>query len=202
MFDVAEDVYRLRPLVDKPLEMDRLEYRNANEREAYDLVFRQSAVTITQENRIYGTGTELVGTVKVAGDKREYAPRMLISDDGFVIRAECTCPQFRQHGIKEGPCPHLIALRIAHAIRERHRRESGEVDDSIRVETRTFSKRTEGNETVYQITLDERRLKVRWGKPGTTLRVQQFRFPNVEEARGDYLDRVDELLEKGFLDAS
>ena len=68
--------------------------------------------------------------------------------------------------------------------------------------TRTFSQRDDDAETVYQVTLDERRLKVRWGKPGGRMRVQQFRFPSVADARDDYLKRVDDLLAKGFLDAS
>ena len=202
MFDVAENVYRLRPLTDKPLDMERLEYRNLHERQAYDLVLRQAAVTITKENHIFGRGLELTGTAKVKEDKREYLPQLMISGEGFVSRAECTCATFRRQGIKAGPCPHLIALRIAHAIREKVRRETGESDDAITVETKTFSRRVDGEETVYQITLDERRLKIRWGAPGGKMRVQQLRFPEISDARHDYLQRVGDLLEKGFLDAT
>ena len=139
MFDVAENVYRLRPLTDQPLDMERLEYRNLHERQAYDLVLRQAAVKITKENRVFGRGIELTGTAKVEEDKREYLPQLMISNEGFVSRAECTCATFRRQGIKSGPCPHLIALRIAHAIREKVRRETGEGDDAITVETKTFS---------------------------------------------------------------
>ena len=202
MFDIAEDVFRLRPLTHQPLDLPRLEYRNQSERVAHDLVLRKGAVKITQENRIFGVGMELTGKATVAEDKREYAPQMLINEEGFVARAECTCSQFRQQGIKAGPCAHLIALRIAHAIRERMRKESDDPDATLTQETRTFSRREEGQETVYQITLDERRLKIRWGASGTDMRVQQFRFPSVKAARTDYLDRVGVLVEKGFLDAS
>jgi predicted DNA-binding WGR domain protein len=202
MFDVANDVYRLRPLTDQPLDLERLEFRNVQERQAHDLVLRQAAVTIVKENHIFGSGLELTGKAQVKEDRREYAPQLLISDEGFVRRAECTCKQFRHQDMKAGPCAHLIALRIAHAIREKVRRETGEGDDAIRVETRTFSQRDDDSETVYQVTLDERRLKVRWGRSGEAMRVQQFRFSSVDEARDDYLQRVDELLQKGFLDAS
>ena len=74
--------------------------------------------------------------------------------------------------------------------------------DTITVETKTFSRRDDGKETVYQITLDERRLKIRWGSSGGEMRVQQFRFPNTADARKDYLQRVGDLIEKGFLDAT
>ena len=202
MFDVAENVYRLRPLTDQPMDMKRLEFRNLHERQAYDLVLRRAAVTITKENRVFGRGLELTGIAKVKEDKREYAPQLMISNEGFVSRAECTCSMFRQQGIKSGPCPHLIALRIAHAMREKIRRETGQGDDAITVETKTFSQRDDGNETVYQITLDDRRLKIRWGKPGSKMRVHQLRFPSVADARSDYLQRISELVEKGYLDAT
>ena len=166
------------------------------------MVLRQAAVKITKENRVFGRGIELTGTAKVEEDKREYLPQLMISNEGFVSRAECTCATFRRQGIKSGPCPHLIALRIAHAIREKVRRETGEGDDAITVETKTFSRRVDGEETVYQITLDERRLKIRWGAPGGKMRVQQLRFPAISDARHDYLQRVGDLLEKGFLDAT
>jgi predicted DNA-binding WGR domain protein len=202
MFDVAENLFRLRPLTDQPLDMDRLEFRNQHERLAYDLVRRKAAVTISKENRIHGQGIELIGTAKVNEDRREYAPRMMISPEGFVSRAECTCSMFRQQGIKSGPCPHLIALRIAHAIREKLRRESAGDDNVITIETRTFTRREKGLETVYQVTLDERRLKIRWGKAGGDMRTQQLRFSTTSDAKNDYLQRVGKLIDQGFLDAT
>ena len=202
MYDVADEKYRLRPLTDEPISLDRLEYRNRNERFAYDLVLRQGSVAITRENQIFGRGHELTGNVKVAADRREYQPQLLITEEGFVSRAECTCSTFRQQGLKQGPCEHLVALRIAHAIRERARREGSDGESPLRIETRTFSKRANNFETIYQITLDERRLKVSWGESGKPMRVQQFRFPDLDSARSDYLERVGRLLEQGFLDAS
>ncbi|MEJ2610109.1 MAG: SWIM zinc finger family protein [Candidatus Thiodiazotropha sp.] len=201
MFDVAENVFRLRPLTEQPLDMARLEFRNQHERQAYDLVLRKSAVTISKENRIHGVGIELIGLAKVKEDRREYAPQMLISPEGLVSRAECTCSMFRQQGIKSGPCPHLIALRIAHAIREKLKRESGD-DNVITIETRTFTRRENGLETIYQVTLDERRLKIRWGKAGGNMRMQQLRFATISDANSDYLQRVGRLIDQGFLDAS
>ena len=61
MYDVATDVYRLRPLTEAPLDLTRLEYRNQRERSAHDLLARRNAVQIVSENRIAGTGLELTG---------------------------------------------------------------------------------------------------------------------------------------------
>ncbi len=203
MFDLANDVYRLRPLTDEPLKLEKYEFRNQVERSAHDLVLRKGAVKIVSENQIFGAGLELTGLAKVNEDKREYRPQMLISEEGFVRRAECTCSTFRQQGLKSGPCSHLIALRMAQVIREKHRREGTlNGDDAISVETRTFGLRDGDTETVYQITLDQKNLKIRWGESGGEPRVQKLRFSSVEEARADYKKRLGELEEKGFLDAT
>ena len=49
-------------------------------------------------------------------------------------------------------------------------------------------------EQVVQISLNRRRLKLRWGQAGQTMRVQQLQFDSVEAARGEYIERVSEVL--------
>ena len=91
---------------------------------------------------------------------------------------------------------------MAHVIREQHRRDGTESDDAISVETRTFGLRDGDQESVWQITLDRRRLKLRWGVSGQTMRTQQIQFSTVAEARIDYRKRLNGLKEKGYLDAT
>ncbi|MBL8793383.1 MAG: SWIM zinc finger family protein, partial [Planctomycetia bacterium] len=95
MYDLAEDVYRLRPVTDEPLDLPKLEYRNQREKIAHDLLVRRGAVKIVTENRIAGSGLELTGKVTVTEDKRDYRPQLLLADEGQVSKAECTCTQFR-----------------------------------------------------------------------------------------------------------
>lgn len=202
MYDLAANRFRLRPLTDTPLNFDRLEFRSPRERLAHDLVHRKNAVSITSENRIHGSGLELTGKADVKEDKREYRPQMLLSDEGFVSRAECTCNAYRQQGLKHGPCTCLIALRLTHAMREKKRRESGRALKTVTVETRTYSKRQKDVEEVVQISLNRQRLKVRWGTVGDDPRVQQLQFESVEAARDEYVKRVNKLEDNGYLDAS
>ena len=202
IFDVNKSVYRLRPLTSQPLDHNRLEFRNQNERRAYDLLNRKSAVSIATENRIVGTGVELTGKVVVKEDKRDYRPQLLINDDGFVTKAECTCNEFRRQGLKAGPCTCLVALRLAYAKREADRKASGKSRNTVTVETRTYSKRVSSGEQVYQVTLNRKRIRISWGMAGREQRVQQLRFNNVDDARVEYLDRIDDLSARGFLDAS
>lgn len=202
MYDLAVDVYRFRPLTDAPLDPSRLEFRDRRERVAHDLMTRPDAVKIVTENRIPGSGLELTGLVVVAEDRREYRPVMLLADEGQVTRADCTCTAFRKQGLKGGPCVHLVALRLAYAAQEAARLQGLDPGRAITVETRVYSRRLPAGEQVYQVSLERRRLKVRWGEDEGPRRIQTLTFDSVEAARGAYLARVAELEARGFLDAT
>ena len=202
MYDIAAGVYRLRPLTEAPLDLTRLEYRNQAERTAHDLLVRRDAVEIVSENRIAGTGLELTGKVTVDEDRREYRPQMLLNDEGQVNKAECTCTQFRKQGLKAGPCPHLVALRMAYAQQEALRAKEAGPRQGVVVETRTYSRRDDKGEDVIQVTLDRTRLKLRWGRAGADMRVQVLRFNTPDEARSAYYTRVSGLEESGYVDAT
>jgi hypothetical protein len=202
MYDVAADVYRLRALTEAPLDLNRLEYRNGRERTAHDLLARRAAVAIVAENRIAGTGLELTGKVTVVEDRREYRPQMLLNDEGQVSKAECTCTFFRKQGLKAGPCPHLIALRLAYAEQQaRKARETGR-PQTIATETRSYSRRDAEGADVVQLTLDRIKVKVRWGRAGHAQRLQVLRFNTADEAQAAYFWRVGDLTARGFLDAT
>ncbi len=198
MYDVAEDVYRLRPLSEAPLDLERLEYRNQRERVAHDLLVRRGAVKLTSENRIAGTGLELTGKVAVDEDKREYRPQLLLGDEAQVLKAECTCALYRKQGLKQGPCAHLIALRLAYAEQQRGKPSL----DKVTMETRTFSKRDAAGEDVFQVSLEKQRLKLRWGRAGKESRLQRLKFGTLEEARAAYQARLADLHARGYLDAT
>jgi hypothetical protein len=198
MYDIAAGVYRLRPVVGGPLDLARLQYRNQREKVAIDLLSRRGAVRVVSENRIAGQGLELTGEVSVAEDRRDYRPQMLLADEGQVKRAVCTCTAFRKQGLKAGPCVHLIALRLAYADREAMRAKS---DDAVTFEMRAFTRRDGGTETVVQVSLERRQLRLRWGTAGQPMRVQALRFNTESAARAAYFARLTELGAKGYLDA-
>ncbi|HHO53998.1 MAG TPA: SWIM zinc finger family protein [Deltaproteobacteria bacterium] len=200
MFDLAAGKVRLRPLTVEPIDPARLEFRNDRERQAHDLQ-RAGNIVITKEEVIHGTGIALVAKAKVPAEKREYRPSFLLDDEGRVRKAECTCHHHRTHGLKEGPCAHLMALRLAHAelLAERARQGGG----AIVTETRTYARRTPEGEAVTQISLDKRQLKVRWGmRTDARLRVQNLWFDHVDDAREAYLGRLERLEATGWLDAT
>ncbi|MFN3202620.1 MAG: SWIM zinc finger family protein [Bradymonadia bacterium] len=204
MYDIARDVYRLRPLTAEPLKLDTLAHRNTRERQARDLLATDGAVKITQENRIFGRGVEITGKVVVAADQREYRCELLIDDEGRVTRASCSSPFFRKHALKHGPSAPLIALALKYAEERKKAAEGrGKARNTITVETRTYTRRHSRGEALYQLSLNRTRLKVRWGqRADARLRVQSLVFDTVADARAAYFARVDELESQGYLDAT
>ncbi len=198
MYDVANGVYRLRPIVGGPLDLARLQYRNVREKVAHDLLTRRGAVRLTGENRIAGVGLELTGQVSVEEDKRDYRPQMVLADEGQLRKVTCTCPTFRKQGIKGGPCVHLIALRLVFAEKEARKAKS---DDAVTFETRAFARRDGESETVVQISLERDKLKYRWGSAGQPMRLQTLRFNTEAAARGAYFEKLADLDARGYLDA-
>ncbi|MBN9119366.1 MAG: SWIM zinc finger family protein [Planctomycetes bacterium] len=198
MYDIANGVYRHRPLTEKPIDLARLQFRNPREKVAHDLLTRGKAVRITGENRIAGIGLELTGTVTVTEEKRDYRPQMVLADEGQVRKVTCTCAPFRKQGIKGGPCVHLIALRLAFAEKEAKKAKS---DDAVKFETRAFAKREGDVENVVQISLERDKVKYRWGLSGQPMRLQTLRFNTETDARHAYFAKLADLDAKGYLDA-
>src|SRR5262249_46100546 len=101
------------------------------------------------------------------------------------------------------PCEHLVALRLAEAREEQRRRAArGASRTGVLLETRTYARRREAGEDVYQVALDRQRVKIRWGLRGAPQRVQSLVFNSVEDAQAAYFARVDDLEKRGFMDAT
>lgn len=203
---ILYDLYgcRLRPLLDDPIPPDTLRFRNRRERRAHDLLARAGAVTLESEAHFYDSGeagVELVGKVADPADKREHRPLLRLGADGRVLRAECSCAFYRAHQLKEGPCEHLIALRL-HFGRLELERKAHPDREHVRLETRHYSKRhPDGGESVYRLVLAEKRLTKHWQLQGERERKQALVFNSVSEARDAYFTQIDSLEARGFIDA-
>ncbi len=202
MFDINKQVYRYRPLVNFELDYSKLEFRGQQDRQAHDLIKRKKSVVLDKENEIYGVGVEITGTVVVEEDKRDYQAYMLINEEGSVNKVKCTCPFYRKNKITQGPCAHLIALRIYYAEEQEKRLTDEGTRNIIKAQTRTLSKRSDDSETIYYITLDQHRIRKRWGLNGGKLRLQNIQFNSSDEARNSYYHQIEQLISKGFLDLS
>ena len=196
MYDVGSEVYRYRPLTAEPLDMSHFQFRQPAEKLAYDLVHRQKAISQWQTLLLPREGVEIAATITVKEDKREYLSKLKLNEEGQVVKADCSCHQIMQQGLTQGPCSHLIALRIAYALRQAERKV-----ETISQETRLFSRRKASQVEQIQLTLNEQRMFFAHEQDAKTRR-QQLAFNSVAAARSAYLDKIQQLEASGFIDST
>ncbi|MCK5725785.1 MAG: hypothetical protein KAH22_03035 [Thiotrichaceae bacterium] len=190
-YDIAHQVYRYRPLMEEPLDMAEFQYRLPVEALAYDLVARQKAIGELSLKVIANEGTEISAEIKVKEDKREYLTRLKLNEEGHVARAECSCHQIMQKGLSQGPCSHLVALRLHYAAYLASRDVK-----LITQETRFYSRRKKSLQSTVQVTLNNKRLLL----SRDDQQQQQFAFNSVQEARQAYLGQVSQLEINGYIE--
>jgi uncharacterized Zn finger protein len=203
--DIASGLFHHRPLLAQPLELDQLRYRDAREEQAHRLLATEDQVQLTRIHDLGLEGTAIDGEVQDRQAHRHYQTSFTLDREGRTVKASCTCADFRRNGLKQGPCPHMIALRLRYAREQaalEQARETAEGRRLIRAETRTLTRRQGEAVLSYRISLDERQVLLRWGHDPQTLRQQRLLFNRAEEARDAYFARLDGLAKQGFIDAS
>lgn len=201
IYDLNKQVYRLRPLLDAQSNYDfkRLVYRNEQDRHAHDLIAKPKAVQLEKEHFIPTRGLELVAKIKDIGANFSERTSLLLDAEGYVKKAECSCSFFRQHQLRNGPCSHLIATRIAQAQLEALYKNNPKKRQTIMVETQLFSRRQGEEEQLVQVTLERKRVIIRRGIAGQELQPQRLQFNHVDKARAAYFDELSKLVAFGYL---
>ena len=153
-------------------------------------------------------GRTIEGQVVDAKAHRTFFPQFTIDREGRTSAASCTCSAFRRAGIKEGPCEHMIALRVQLA-RDQARLEADRLTPEgrsrITGETRVLMKRTQTGAETYRLSLDGRVVLSSFGAGTdavTKPRMQKLRFDSIDDARAAYFARLADLATKGYLDAT
>ncbi|MBK7542893.1 MAG: hypothetical protein IPI57_14190 [Candidatus Competibacteraceae bacterium] len=203
--DIGTGVFQHRPLTAQPLDVERLRYRDAREEQAHRLLAVAEQVQLTRIHDLGLDGTAIDGEVQDRQAHRQYQTSFTLDREGRTVKASCTCHDFRRAGLKQGPCPHMIALRLRYAREQaalEQARETPEGRKLIRAETRTLTRRQGERVLSYRISLDERQIVLRWGNDPQALRQQRLLFNRAEEARDAYFARLDGLAKQGFIDAS
>jgi len=108
IYDVNARAYRVRELSREALPLEELRFSNPREASA-SLLVKTGQVSVNTSTR--DGKTILAGTVK---DKaKAYVPELVIDKDERVVAGKCTCNFYTQNKLMQGPCEHMIALRIA-----------------------------------------------------------------------------------------
>ncbi len=202
--DLASGVFFARPLVATPIPTAQLQFRDAREAAAHRLLGEPAAVTLTKVADQGIEGRTIEGQVVDAKAHRTFFPGFTIDREGRTSAASCTCSAFRRAGIKEGPCEHMIALRVSYTRQQAQleaARQTPEGRAQVTAETRILMRRTTIGAETYRLSLDGRLVTARFGL-GDALRMQKLRFDTIDDARAEYFARLTDLATKGYLDAT
>lgn len=109
MFDVEQSRYRWRALFPQ-LDLARGDDAELEERKGVELA-QQGAVRIDTDELSPEGVRRLTSTVSSSARNSRV---VLETDlDGRVTFAQCNCPHFRHHKLRQGPCRHIVATNIA-----------------------------------------------------------------------------------------
>ncbi|MDY7226457.1 SWIM zinc finger family protein [Hyalangium rubrum] len=210
LYDIARGAYRPRELMATPVDEAVIRYGSEREARAHRLLGDGGAgageVKVTKVHEVVGEGTRIHGEVVDREAVRSFFPVFTLDLEGRVKEASCGCPHFRRSGMREGPCEHMMALRLAYARRraeEEALRQTPEGRQLIRAETRAYVRReATGQEQVYRVSLDGKVVAVEWGPRLGEPRRQKLWFDSDAEARGAYFARLEALASEGYIDAA
>jgi len=208
LYDLGSGLWRPRALFATPVDDAVTQFGSEHERRAHRLLSEEGAaeVRLVKVHELVGEGTEIVGEVFDREAQRRFSPSFTLDLEGRAVGAQCGCPHFRRSAMREGPCEHMIALRLLYArtrAEEERQRSTPEGRRLIRAETRTLVKRDgAGRETVMRLSLDARAVRVQWGpRSAATPREQRLWFDSDREAREAYFARLEGLGAEGYIDA-
>lgn len=205
LHDLANAQLVYRPLLATPIEAAAVRYRDPREREAHRLLAVAGAVEVTRVHDLGDEGTKIEGEVNDASAHRSYRASFTIDREGRTVDADCTSPQFRRSGLREGPSVPMLALRMLYS-RQRaeleRARNTPEGRRLIVVETRVMTRRVRDRTLVYRVSLDDRQVAVRWGPSHGDMRLQRLFFTDAQQARTAYFAQLERLGSKGYIDAS
>lgn len=113
IYDINQNKYRVRELSRESLPLGELRFANPREEAANRFVLLNNVrATVTQRDG----NTVLAGSVK--DNERVYHPEMVIDKDERALGGKCTCNFFQQNKMMQGPCEHMIALRVSSREKE------------------------------------------------------------------------------------
>lgn len=122
MVDLGENVLRHRDLLFTPFTQKEADALLGQSLEEKNPTAKAARVILDQGNarftarRPVSTGYKLSGSVRGTDGKR-VRPLLSVDHEGRIIEATCTCSHFNSKKMTQGPCEHMLALRLAHMER-------------------------------------------------------------------------------------
>ncbi len=119
MVDLVSGAYRHRDLFSSPFTLK--EAQKAVSQEAQDqnpdakaarLIFEKGDARMIARRPV-STGYKLSGSVK-GSDGQRVRPLLSVDFDSKILEATCTCSKYKHSKLTQGPCEHMLALRLIH----------------------------------------------------------------------------------------
>jgi hypothetical protein len=112
IYDLNKQVYRVRELSLEPLPLEKLRFANDREASAA-LLLRQNAASLTTKSVNDAGFVALQGSVN--DQEKNFQVTLSIDKDERLTAASCNCNWHKQNKLYQGPCQHILALRMQFA---------------------------------------------------------------------------------------
>lgn len=109
IYDLSKQVWRVRELSRDPLSPEALRFANPREAAASKIV----EAGLVSETNIEPAGKGMKITALVQDKKRNHRPELQIDGDERLVRAVCDCSFHQANQLRQGPCEHILAARMA-----------------------------------------------------------------------------------------
>ncbi len=109
IYDLTHQVWRVRELSRDPLSPEALRFASPREAEASVLLEADQV----SELRVETAGKGQFITASVKDKNRTHRPELHIDGDQRLVRAICDCNFYQQNQLRQGPCAHMLATRMA-----------------------------------------------------------------------------------------
>ncbi|HEY0589618.1 MAG TPA: SWIM zinc finger family protein [Pseudoduganella sp.] len=110
IYDLVDEVYRLRELARDPLPLDSLRFASPEEEEAQKLVALHAMSKHAVE--ALADGSIRLSAQAKHGD-RQYQVMLRLDADERIVDGACQCNFFTFNRMHKGPCAHMLALRMS-----------------------------------------------------------------------------------------
>ncbi|WP_373800447.1 SWIM zinc finger family protein [Delftia acidovorans] len=110
VYDLDAGRYAWRELLREPLTAQQLQPANPEEDKALALV-RGKAIAPPRIDRKDGF-SRITGQIPRADGKRLFDTQLELDADERLTDARCSCNHYQQYRLRQGPCEHMIALRL------------------------------------------------------------------------------------------
>ena len=124
-YDLSNETYRHRDLFLAPFTLkDALKAtlprstETSKEAKSARQIFEQGLVSVIAR-RPFSEGYKLSGSARTVTGPR-VRPQLTVNHAGEIVEGACTCSFFASHRMTQGPCEHLLALRLAHMAKLEH----------------------------------------------------------------------------------